>query len=136
MWYVVEVAAQNNRESNNGIVQLCWFKHASIFDYDLRAFDRWAYCLSSCWPVKVLASHLCCLPTIAARFVKPIIHAFMDKDLRTHTIQHDVPESEILEVLSTYGICKDMVPSNMGGTVVVDQSVWITNRRAVELEEI
>jgi hypothetical protein len=31
---------------------------------------------------------------------------------------------------------KDMLPTQMGGTIELSQSEWIANRRAVELEEI
>ena len=60
----------------------------------------------------------------------------MSRDLRTHTIQHDVPEDDIVESLANFGISRDMLPTCMGGTVDIDQSEWIANRRAVELEEI
>jgi hypothetical protein len=70
------------------------------------------------------------------QILKPVLYALMDKRARSRSLYHDVPESEILDVLSGYGILKDMLPVEMGGTVQLDQSEWIANRRAVELEEI
>lgn len=159
-----ELAAQECRDGV-GAIQLVWFKGASLFDYDLKVYDNLAYFMSSCFPVKILASHLCCMPRIFARVVKPyvvfaeqcihvlaisslfvlyivslhylsIIHSFMSKDLRARSIMHDVPESELLDVLSNYGINKDMLPTQMGGTLVLDQEEWIAKRRADEMEEI
>ena len=69
VWYLYEVAAHENRRS--GIVQVCWFKGASLFDYDLKVYDKLAYLMSSCFPIKVLASHLCCLPPSIGRIVTP-----------------------------------------------------------------
>jgi hypothetical protein len=66
---------------------------------------------------------------------KPMIYALMDKDTRSRTLFHAVPESQILDVLSGYGILKDMLPTKMGGTVRFDQAEWIANRRAAELQE-
>jgi len=43
---------------------------------------------------------------------------------------------EILNVLSEYGISKEMLPDVMGGSLVAHQLEWIENRRAAELEEI
>ena len=49
---------------------------------------------------------------------------------------HDASPSEIIGVLSKYGITKDMLPCEMGGTIQNHQLEWIANRRAIELEEI
>lgn len=56
--------------------------------------------------------------------------------MRIHTIQHDVPENEIIEVLSNYGIYRDMLPTDMGGTVKLDLDEFVANRFATELEEL
>jgi hypothetical protein len=49
---------------------------------------------------------------------------------------HDVPESQVPDILSDYGILKKMLPSELGGTVQLDQAAWIACRRAAELEGI
>ena len=62
--------------------------------------------------------------------------AFADKRFRARTIAHDVSENEILDVLSKYGIQKEMLPTEMGGSIELNRSEWIANRWAVEMEEI
>jgi len=62
--------------------------------------------------------------------------ALKTKSTRHRTLFHDVPASEILDTLAGYGIIKGMVPTEMGGTVVLNQQEWIANRWAAELEEI
>jgi hypothetical protein len=49
---------------------------------------------------------------------------------------HNVPENEITQVLSRYGILQGMLPAEMGGKLEVNQGEWIENRRAAELQEI
>ena len=51
--------------------------------------------------------------------------ALTDKRARARTIVHDVPENTIINVLSSYGILKHMLPTVMGGDLVFDQSQWI-----------
>lgn len=51
-------------------------------------------------------------------------------------IMHNVPEDEIIKVLAKYGLIEDILPTQMGGSLVLDQSEWIDSRRAAELEEI
>jgi hypothetical protein len=48
----------------------------------------------------------------------------------------DVPDSQLLGILSDYGILKEMLPTKMGGTVQLNQAEWIANRRAAEPEVI
>lgn len=62
--------------------------------------------------------------------------ALKKKTTRSRTLFHDVPESEILDVLAEYGILKNMLPTEMGGTVVLNQREWMANRWAIEIEEL
>jgi hypothetical protein len=70
------------------------------------------------------------------KVLKPIALALSDRRARLRTLIHDVPENEILNVLQEYGISKDMLPTGVGGDVIIDMPKWMANRRAVELEEI
>jgi len=70
------------------------------------------------------------------RVMRPIISALTDIRSRARTTFHDVPPNAIIDVLSKYGIQKDMVSTEMGGTVVLDDREWIENRQALELEEL
>jgi hypothetical protein len=88
------------------------------------------------WPVRMTSSHICCPARIPIKILKPIIHVILGKELRSRVRIHDVPESDIAQILCGFGILKDMLPIHMGGTVELNQSEWIANRRAAELEEI
>jgi hypothetical protein len=107
-----------------------------MWDYDHSLYKRIAYFDKSCWPVKRIATHACCPPPIYVNIIKPILNAFMDKYARSRILVHDVPESQLLGVLSDYGILKDMLPSELGGTILLDQAAWISSQRAAELLEI
>jgi hypothetical protein len=65
-----------------------------------------------------------------------VLFALADKECRSRILFHDVPESEVLDVLSNFGVSKETLPTFMGGNLEFDQSEWIANRRAAELEEI
>lgn len=69
-------------------------------------------------------------------FLKPVMLALMSKEVRSRLQFHDGSEDEVLESLAGYGILKSSLPTEMGGTFVLDQSEWIANRRAAELEEL
>jgi hypothetical protein len=48
---------------------------------------------------------------------------------------HGVPISQISDVWSMYGILKEMLLTEMGGTVRMDQAESIANGRAIKLGE-
>jgi hypothetical protein len=56
------------------------------------------------------------------------------KHCRSRRLCHG--ESNLLDSLSECGILKEMLPTEMGGTVRLDQADWIATRRAAELKEI
>lgn len=69
---------------------------------------------------------------------KPIVLKMFDKEGRARTVNHDVPESEILNVLAPYGIPRASLPTVMGGSVNIDTwlPLFVAQRRAIEMEEI
>jgi hypothetical protein len=129
--------ASENNESSSGLVVVGWLKDFTMWDWDHNLYlDGMAYFDRTSWPVKVIACHLCCPPWIMVNVIQPLLNAVCDKRLRERKQEHNVHESQILSVLSPYGIMKDMLPTEMGGTIELNQSEWIANRRATELEEI
>jgi hypothetical protein len=135
---VIEVTAQENNDVRSGIVMIVWAKESSIFDFDHRLNERMMYFEKACWPVKRIAVHspICFCPWVMTKIIKPIIYAWIDKHTRSRHLFHTVPESQLLDVFSDYGILRNMLPTQMGGTVRLDQAEWIANRRAVELGEV
>lgn len=67
--------------------------------------------------------------------MNPLLMALMDARGRSRIKFHGIPENAAAEVLSSYGIEKETLPTEMGGSVVLNQQEWIANRRALEMEE-
>lgn len=137
MWYIIEVTArQNNDLESGGVVELVWDKDSSVWDYDNQVYSRWTYFETYAWPLQITCFHVLCPPPFIKRIIFPIMMALTDKRGRARTLVHDVPESDVLQVLAKYGILKHMLPEVVGGDVVLDYASWISERRAAELEEI
>jgi hypothetical protein len=128
--------AQENTDMNSGFVHVVYQKDFTMWDYDPGLYDRIVYFDKSCSPIKRMAIHICCPPSFFIKIIKPIMNALMDKPTQARYVVHDVPENQLLDVLSGYGIYKEMLPTEIGGTVQFDQAECIANRRAAELMEI
>jgi hypothetical protein len=63
--------------------------------------------------------------------MKPVVYALMDKPTRFRKVL----DNQVLEMLSSVDIKKNRLPTQMGGTRLI-QSKWTANRRAAELAEI
>jgi hypothetical protein len=133
---VLEVISQENTDIQSGYAMIVWDKEFTIWDFDRRLYERMTYFDMNCWPVKKYATHVCLPSWITVNIIKPILYNLIDKNARSRILFHYVPESQILDVLSNYGILKKMLPTEMGGTVWLNQAEWIANRRAAELGEI
>lgn len=132
----MEVAAADTTDMHCGIVEVVWNRDVTFCDYDQKVSDRLLMLFQHSWPIRSIGLHACCPPKLCVRFVLPFLRALQGKASRLRTKVHGVPESEIIKVLAEYGILKYMLPTEMGGTVELNQSEWLANRRAVEMEAL
>lgn len=109
------------------------------WDYDRYVVSKLIHYIHNALPIKAMPTHACCpggCPLVLRRVVKPILLSLMSRTQRSRRLIHEGSESEVLQVLSSYGLDKSMLPTEMGGTVKLNLSEWIANRRAIEMEEI
>jgi hypothetical protein len=137
LWYMLELISEKTTDSSSGFILLMWDGDTSIADFDLKLFEHASRLeCSRCYPVKALTNHLCSLTYFVRKIMKPIVFAVMTKEARARTLVHDDENSNYVGVLSQFGITREMLPIEMGGTVRLDQRQWMVERRAIELDEI
>lgn len=132
VWYTIEVTAKQNTDVVSGLVELVYDKHSSVWNYDNRVYPRWTDFETNAWPVQIMAFHVLCPPPFIKRVIFPIMMALTDQRARARTLIHDIPEEDIVSTMAKYGVLKYMLPTNVGGDVMIDQSRWIEERRAAE----
>lgn len=94
------------------------------------------YLATNVWPIGPPTGHTCCPPKILVWLFKPVAFALLGKEARNRNNMHDIPPEQIADALSSFGITKKMLPTQMGGSIVLNPSEWIAKRRAVEMGEI
>lgn len=112
------------------------FRSTTIYDYDSKVSDKMVYLCRYCFPLKTMPTHICCAHPLLVRILKPLMKALMNKEARQRFLMHSARPSDILVVLSEYGIIPEVLPTEMGGAIQLDQTEWIANRRAIEMDEI
>ena len=128
----MEMASTRYDDVSSGYIAIAWLHNGTLWDYDHHAYSHIPQYQDSCFPIQKVAAHDCCPPSLALKLMKPIISALLTKRTRLRTVQHCVPKGEIFGSLSEYGILGHMLPTDMGGSVRLDQAEWMTDRRAVE----
>lgn len=134
IWYVVEVAAQESTIIEKSCPSIGWDKESTIMDFDATLFSRLAHFEKCCWLIKIAARHVCCTSSVLLLVMHHILLALMDRESRSRIVVHNIPETEIIQSLSRFGLRKDSL--KMGGDMQLDQSKWIASRRVIEMEEI
>ena len=132
----MEVTSHENNDASSGYVNVTSYKSTTVWHYDRLVYDRFLYYVKSCFPIQCVGAHSCCPSSVIMEIVKPVVYAILDKRTRSRSLYHNVPDCELLDVLSEYGLFKHMLPTEVGGTVHLSQSEWMAQRRAVEMEEI
>lgn len=128
-------ASLNKEDVCNGVVSVSWAKGVPTWEC-YRVFVSFLQYEQSCFPMQRAASHVCCPPSFLLKVVRPVAYAIVDKRGRARELFHLESEEDILDVLATYGIPKECLPSEMGGKVVLNQLGWMADRRAAEMEEL
>jgi hypothetical protein len=86
-----------------------------------------------------VALFLYSLHTVKAGFfekvIYPIIRLFMSERMRNRIhLHHDSADANFLTKLNEkYGLSKDVLPTELGGSVALDSLGWIEERKCVEM---
>lgn len=111
-------------------------KGVTIFDYDQKIVDPLVTFSQTVWPIRSIAVHSCCPSSILLRLIVPVLRGLVNRWFRVRVQIHDIPGSEIAIALAEYGIKRDMLPTELGGTLELNPCEWIARRRAIEMEEL
>jgi hypothetical protein len=79
--------------------------------------------------VRLSGFHICHPPTLF-RIIFPLIKLFLGERLRKRIRVHSGSEEKVQDEFCTYGLTKDVIPSELGGDVVVDLDSWLQGRKS------
>jgi CRAL/TRIO domain len=127
MWYVMHVALEDVETQKVGVVLISDPRRAKFSQTDSKLDQLMISSIRGCLPVRVSGMHLCHMPTFFS-IIFPIIKVFLGKKLRQRIILHQGSVEHVLDRLQVYGLTRDKLPDQLGGTVPLDQEKWVEDR--------
>lgn len=78
--------------------------------------------------VRLSGAHVCQPPGFF-RLLIPLVKLVMGERLRKRIRFHTGSHEDVQKSLEPYGLTKDILPTELGGDVVLDQDAWLEARR-------
>jgi hypothetical protein len=125
-----EVAAQRPNAAK-GYIRICSLNGATAWDFDGNVYRAHMHLIKDAFPVSARATHFVGLSPAFSKILRVAMLSW-NREFRSRVVVHDVPECQLVEALADYGIFKEVVPVELGGTFVYDHSEWLAKRCAIE----
>lgn len=119
--------------ASEGYVRIVSGVGTTAWDLDGNVYRAYFHLIKNALPVSSRAMHMVCLPEEVSMIWKSAAPSF-NKEFRSRLLIHDVPQSQVVETLAEYGISKDVLPVDLGGTCEFDLGDWLSDRRNFERE--
>jgi len=127
-WYAVHAALEDEITQKRGIVMILYPLKARVGQFDRKLIKADFENIRGCIPVRVGAFHVC-HPPLFAHMVLPTIKMLLGRKLGSRLHVFSGKKKVVLEKLSKFGIAKKCVPTELGGYLVLDQDLWLADRR-------
>ena len=129
-WYNVHAILEDEEIQRKGVVIIAHPRHLAHANFDRSMSKMHIESLRGCLPLRVAAIHICHPPWFF-KLVFAVLKLFLGERMRKKVKPHSgEDETVLLKMQRNFGISKDKIPSEMGGGLVLDQVVWLEERRS------
>lgn len=129
LWYVMHAALEDEETQKKGFVIIADPRNAKISQTDTKMDKLNIESIRGCIPARVAAMHLCHMP-IFFSIIFPVIKVFLGARLRQRIRLHSGSVEHVLKRLEVFGLTRDKLPEQLGGTYNLDHEKWLADRRA------
>ncbi len=128
MWYYIHSFLGDETAHRKGVVMLIYPKHISMGTMNRSLAKMHAESIKGCIPIRISAIHICHPPKVLD-LVFPIVKVLMGPRLRKKIRLNSGSDESVLKKFDTkFGISSNKVPTELGGSLVLDHEQWLEDR--------
>lgn len=128
LWYCMHALLEDETAQRKGSVIVMFPKNVRIAHFNRKLAKLNAESIKGCIPIRLSALHIC-HPPVVFDLIFPIIKVLMGAHLRKKIRVNSGSNEKVLNKFeSQFGITSDKLPTEMGGTLVLDQEQWLKER--------
>ena len=131
IWYTIHAALENIDAQKHGIVVLMTLGPLKLSQTNHKFEKMMIESIQGILPVRLAAVHLCRPPSII-KLIWPIVRMFMTKRTRKRVLFHFGSFDSVSKSLATFGLKKELLPTEIGGEYKHDHAQWLEERRKLE----
>jgi len=135
MWllYLLEVVVQQKSLRSPGFVVIVDGRITTRRQYARRSSQYMLRALEGAFPIRMRSLHVCNASPILTYLIWPVIQRLMPtKNIRLRCKLHGGSVEEVLRSLTEFNLPRNRVPSDMGGSVVLDINQFLIDRISLE----
>mmetsp|Transcript_13074 Transcript_13074/g.30430 ORF Transcript_13074/g.30430 Transcript_13074/m.30430 type:complete len:173 (-) Transcript_13074:1121-1639(-) len=134
VWYVLHAAIEDETTQKLGVIFVAYPKHTKSSELDFKLNRMVTDSLQGCVPLRVSKILICKPPRIFAA-VWPIVRAFLPDRVKKRVAVHGGTDEKLMQQLEKYKLTKEMLPTELGGTIELDHAKWVSERKQKEERE-
>ena len=128
LWYVMHSAIEDETTQRKGSVIVAFPKNAKFAQFNRKLVQMNGESIKGCIPIRLSAVHIC-HPPVFFDLIFPIIKLIMGAKLRKKIKVNSGSDEKIVKKMENqFGITSDKLPTEMGGTLVLDHEQWLKER--------
>lgn len=130
--YLLEVILQNENVRDRGFVLIINGKDSARRHFS----KKWSYhmqvALDKAFPIRFRSVHVCNGSPIMNYIIYPVVQRLVPTNMRLRAKLHRGSEQDILRRLAEFNLPRERVPSDIGGSVVLDVNQFLIDRISFE----
>jgi len=135
MWltYLLEIAVQHKSLQSRGFVVLFDMSNGTGRHRTRQSQQYMQRALDGAFPIRMCSLHIVCnVNSLFTRVVFPVMKRFASKHVRLRTRFHRGSGEDILRSLAEFNLPRDRLPSDIGGSVLLDINQFLIDRFQLE----
>lgn len=130
--YLLEVILQKANIRNRGFVLIANGKDSARKHFSKKWSHYMQITLDSAFPIRVRSVHVCNGSPIMNYIIYPVVQRLMPTNIRLRAKLHRGSGQDILRRLAEFNLPRERVPSDIGGSVVLDVNQFLIDRISIE----